>query len=156
MSRWHNIYQDNHAHFCTYTVKDWQPVLDEIAIACLYDEWRRNCERFSVKIIAYVIMPEHVHMLIWSESADNIRRFLQRVLGQTSKRLKPGIGGLWKERPRVFPVSEDDVLGEKVDYIHANPVRRGLVETAEDWPHSSYRQIILGQAAQAFECSPVE
>jgi putative transposase len=156
MSRWHNIYEDNHAHFCTYTVKNWAPLLTESAIACLYEEWRTNSERFSVKIIAYVIMPEHVHMLIWSELGDNITRFLQRVLGQTSKRLKPGVGGFWKEHPRVFPVFLDEALREKADYIHANPVRRGLVETPEMWAHSSYRQIAFDDPAPMFRCASIE
>ena len=118
-------------------MKDRLRVLTEPAIACLYDEWRRNCERFAVKILAYVIMPDHVHMLIWAERADNIMRFLQRVLGQTSKRLKPGTGGLWKERPRVFPVYSDVMVRQKIEYIHANPVRRGLTEVPEAWRHSS-------------------
>jgi putative transposase len=153
MSRWHNFYLDNHVHFCTFTVKDWRPLLDEIAIAILYDEWRRNSERFCVKVIAYVIMPEHVHVCLWSEKAENIVRFLQRTLGQTSKRMKPGVGGFWKERPRVFPVYSDKALAEKIDYIHANPVRRGLVERPDQWRHSSWRQIILGEEPGEFECA---
>ncbi|MDO8586312.1 MAG: transposase [Armatimonadota bacterium] len=156
MNRWHNYYADNHAHFSTFTCKDWQPLLTETVITCLYDEWRRNSERFSVKVLAYVIMPEHVHVLIWSEKADNVVRFLQRSLGQTTKRLKLGAGGLWKERPRVFPVQYESVISQKMDYIHANPVRRGLVDVPEDWRHFSYGQLMLGEDDPAFRCASLE
>ena len=44
---------------------------------------------------------------------------------------------LWKERGRAFSVTVGDGLRQKLRYIHENPVRRGLVERAEDWEFSS-------------------
>lgn len=45
---------------------------------------------------------------------------------------------VWKEQVRALPIWGERKLREKVDYIHANPVRRGLVTDPSDWPHSSY------------------
>jgi len=155
MGRWHNFYVDNHVHFCTYTAKDWRPLLTEPAIECLYDEWHKNSKRFAVQTWAYVIMPEHVHMLLWSEQGNNILRFIQRTLGQTSKRLSPAKESFWKERPRVFPIYSEDIVREKIEYIHANPVRRGLTETPEAWPQSSYSQLVLGDNSPAYQCARI-
>jgi hypothetical protein len=44
------------------------------------------------------------------------------------------------------------VLKTKVDYLHANPVRRNLVADPADWEHSSYRQLVLGWPDAAFRC----
>ena len=44
---------------------------------------------------------------------------------------------VWKERGRAFPVTTGDALRQKLQYIHENPVRRGLVERSEDWEFSS-------------------
>jgi REP element-mobilizing transposase RayT len=102
MSRWHNYYLDEHVHFCTYAVRAWTPLLDHQVVDCIYAQWTINSHRFDVKILGYVIMPEHIHMLIWSHKGRNIMRFLQRTLGQISKLAFPGVGRVWKERPHVF------------------------------------------------------
>ncbi|MDO8588495.1 MAG: hypothetical protein Q7T82_15820 [Armatimonadota bacterium] len=43
----------------------------------------------------------------------------------------------WKERGRAFPITQTDGLRQKLEYIHQNPVRRGLIETPEEWEFSS-------------------
>jgi hypothetical protein len=52
----------------------------------------------------------------------------------------------------VFPAYSGKVLEQKVDYIHANPVRRGLAATPADWHDSSFRQLVLGCADVSFVC----
>ena len=151
MSRWHNYYPDGHAFFCTYSVQDWSPKLDARAVAILYEEWEKARTALGVRVLAYCIMPDHVHIVIWSESGDNARKFLHRTIAQTARRLRPG-GGFWKERPRVLPVYSRRVFDVKVDYIHANPVRCGLVVSPEDWPESSFRQLMLDDMSGAFLC----
>ena len=151
MSRWHNHYPDGHAFFCTYSVEDWSPRLDERAVAILYDECDKARRALDARILAYCIMPNHVHIVIWSESGDSARKFLHRTIAQTSRRLRPG-GGFWKERPRVFPAYSRHVLDVKVAYVHANPVRHKLVASPEDWPHSSFRQLMLGETSGALSC----
>ena len=151
MNRWHNYYCARHAHFCTATISDWRPLLYGEAIRVLYEEWQSARLALGVKILAYVIMPEHFHMVLWADDGASVSKFLHRVLSCTSRRLQPG-GGLWKERPRVLPIYSGHVLKVKVNYIHENPVRRGLTENIEDWPHSSYHQLELGQTNKNFTC----
>ena len=155
MPRWHSHYLDNHAHFCTATVARWRPLLQGEAIQGLYREWTAARELLGVKVLAYVVMPDHFHAILWAEVGQNVRRFLQRVLALTSHALEPG-GGFWKERPRVLPIHSPKVLGIKLDYLHGNPVREGLVGNAEEWEHSSYRQIALGHRDARFPCDECE
>ncbi|MEN6584017.1 MAG: transposase, partial [Armatimonadota bacterium] len=146
MPRWHNNYPDGHAFFCTYSVQDWSPCLDNNAIPVLYDEWEKARQALGVRVLAYCVMPDHVHIVIWNELGENACKFLHRTIAQTSRRLKPG-GGLWKERPRVILVYSRRVLNIKVDYVHNNPVRRGLVASPELWPHSSFCQLEFGDSS---------
>ncbi len=52
----------------------------------------------------------------------------------------------------MLPIYSEAVSRTKVNYIHANPVRRGLVATPGDWVHSSYRQLACGADDVAFAC----
>jgi len=153
MSRWHNFYTDGYFHFCTATVNQWLPKLDDIAAQVLYEEWERARKRFCVRLLAYVIMPEHIHMLLWSENGESIKTFMQQTLSRCSKRLGGG-GKLWKERLRVVCVIDPADVKVKLDYIHRNPLRRGLVENPEDWPHSSFGQVVLGLPSRGLQCDP--
>ena len=126
-------------------------MLDGAAVDVLYDEWEKARLALSVRVLAYCVMPDRVHIVIWSELGDSSRKFLHRTIAQTSRRLRPG-GGFWKERPRVVPIYSRRVLDVKVDYIHANPVRRGLVSSPEQWPYSSYAQLVVGAPPQGFAC----
>lgn len=155
MNRWHNHYIDNHAHFLTATITDWRPLLNDQAIHVLYDEWSIARRMLNVKVLAYCIMPEHFHAILWAESGDNVRTFLHRIQAQTSRQLQPG-GGFWKERPHVLPVYSTDILHTKLDYLHRNPVRRELVINPEDWEHSSFRQLVLRKFDVAFVCDDWE
>jgi putative transposase len=111
---------------------------------------------------AYVIMPEHVHVVIWPrEPAYEIRlirtalkvpvqrkalaflrgqapRFLERLRdeqpnGEVHYRFWQRGGGYDRN------IQEPATLGTMIEYIHNNPVRRGLVGQATDWPWSSAR-----------------
>ena len=52
-----NYYVDGMVHFCTATVNEWQPLLDDTAAGVLYRHWREAGTLFEVRVLAYVIMP---------------------------------------------------------------------------------------------------
>ena len=155
MPRWHNHYLDGHAHFCTATVSGWRPLLTGVALDVLYDQWLVAREATGVKLLAYVIMPDHDHAILWAERGRAVSRFLQRTLGLTSSALRPG-GGSWKERPRVLPLYSRRALETKLDYLHSDPVRTGLVSGPAEWEHSSYRQLDQGLTDVAFLCDTLD
>jgi putative transposase len=151
MSRWHNRYLDGHAHFCTATASDRRPVLVDRADDLLYRQWNAARELLDMRVLAYVVMPDHIHLMLWSNRGSDIRKFLQRTLS-LSARAYGAAGRFWKERPRVLPICSEDICETKIDYLHANPVRRGLVATPGEWVHSSYRQLACGADDVVFAC----
>ncbi|MBI2844109.1 MAG: transposase [Armatimonadetes bacterium] len=155
MTRWHNHYLDGHPHFCTASALDWERVLVGSAVDVLYQEWDSARKALGVKVLAYIIMPDHFHIVLWAEKGDLISMFLRRTQSLTSRRIRPGLS-LWKERPRVLALYSSSALRTKVDYLHRNPVRAELVENPEEWEHSSYRQLVLGEPGRGFVCDSWE
>ena len=151
MSRWHNQYLDGHAHFCTVTVRDWMPMLVGDAVGSLYREWDTARRVLRVSVLAFVVMPDYFHIVLWSRNGVSVRQFLQRTLSVSAKEYQPR-GRFWKERPRVLAVYSQEVLSTKVAYLHSNPVRSGLVEEPAAWTHSSYQQLEKGMLDVPFVC----
>jgi REP element-mobilizing transposase RayT len=96
-------------------------------------------------------MLNHFHAILHAEDGQHVASFLRRTLSLVSRNVSPSCG-LWKERPMVLPIYSSSVLSTKVDYLHRNPVRAGLAGNPEDWEHSSYRQLVLGETNTRFGC----
>lgn len=85
-------------------------------------------------IAAYVLMPEHVHLLTDEPAKDTLATFLQILKQLTSRQLKsPDQKQFWQRRYYDFNVSIHEKYVEKLQYIHRNPVKRGLVLNPEDY-----------------------
>ena len=116
--------------------------------------------RLDFHVWAYVIMPEHVHLLIWPRrEVYSVSAILQAVKQSVSRKALGWLraespGGLrWlatgrSDRPYQFwqegggydrNIRNSKALIHMINYIHNNPVRRGLVQRPEDWPWSSAR-----------------
>ena len=125
--------------------------------------------KYEFDIWAYVIMPEHVHILIWPRSeVYSISNILKAIKQSVSRKIINYLGdknssvlkymetGLEHPKYRFWQdgggfdrlVNDHDKLAEIVTYIHQNPVRRGLVKDAVDWHWSSEKDwMCLGQGA---------
>ncbi len=106
-----------------------------------------RARRHSLKVWAYCLMPNHVHLLAVPSSPVG----LARPIGEAHRRYAVGInrrqgwtGHLWQERLASFPMDEAHLLAA-TRYVLMNPVRAGLVRQAIDWPHSSARAHLLGR-----------
>ena len=125
-------------------------------------------ERELYDLWAYVIMPEHVHMVVLPRENVQISQILALVKQSMAKRAMPWIrenapGFLTKLESRSKGKSTHQFwqrgggydrnlrsvsdIHEKIDYIHANPVRRKLVDTPGQWPWSSYHTWETGKDA---------
>lgn len=101
-----------------------------------------------VKIITYAIMPDHYHLLIrilnhirFSHFVNNCENSFTRYFNLKHKRKGP----LWQSRFRFVPVYSNEILLHISRYIHLNPVTSNLVEKAEQWEFSSYRNYIYDE-----------
>ena len=102
--------------------------------------------RYCFEVLGYVVMPEHVHLLV-SEPLDHevpLSKALQALKISVAMRLsgRP----FWQRRYYDFNVFTHNKRVEKLKYMHRNPVKRGLVERPEDWNWSSYRYYRLDEA----------
>lgn len=163
--RHHNVYEDGAVCFWTSSVVGFALVLSSPTAArtilAIWDDCRR---KYDVKLLGYVIMPNHIHLAVWSERSEDVRKFITHSLRRSSgavvamtrraaakgdertlawlKLFESNAGNgsnaaLWKERGRAFPVTTGDGFQQKLRYIHENPVRLGLVAKPEDWQFSS-------------------
>jgi putative transposase len=102
--------------------------------------------RASVDIHGYVVMPEHVHLLLGEPENRLLSNAVQGLKQAVSYRLGTQVSPFWEARYYDFNVFSDKKRIEKLKYIHRNPVTRGLVERPDDWEWSSFRQYSTGES----------
>ncbi|HEY4931142.1 MAG TPA: transposase [Terriglobales bacterium] len=116
---------------------------------------RTTRRSYRLFVIGYVVMPEHVHLLVTEPGRATLARAIQSLKQSVSQKLNSHHGHLWQARYYDFSVFTPKKRVEKLKYIHRNPVHRGLVARAEDWPWSSYRHYALGEVGTVQIESPV-
>jgi putative transposase len=147
-------------HFITWSCYRRKPLLStparrDLVLAVL--ELMRVRYRFAV--IGYVVMPEHVHLLIseplisepliGEPSIGDPSKIIQAVKLSVSRRLAFGgefSGRFWQRRFYDFKLWGQQKEVEKLKYMHRNPVVRRLVASPEDWRWSSYRSYAYREA----------
>jgi putative transposase len=120
------------------------------------DRARRSC---GFRLLAYVVMPDHLHLLTDSPgAASEVLRYVKGtiahdVIGYLKRQGYEGSlrklrheewkrhhrYSLWGHESNVFSIFSERVLMQKVNYVHQNPVHAGLAERAVDYPWSSVR-----------------
>ncbi len=135
--------QTGEFHFLTFSGYRRRAYLTAAAAMDLFeDALERVRRRYLFAVAGYVVMPEHVHLLV-----NEPRRAL---LSKAVQALKLSVSMRSPERPFWLAhyydrnVSAHEEFVEKLRYIHRNPVRRGLVAQPEDWPWSSFRHYQTG------------
>jgi putative transposase len=107
------------------------------------------CVRYRSAVIGYVVMPEHVHLLISEPLIGDPSKIIQAVKLSVSRRLAIAgefSGRFWLSRFYDFNLWGQQKEVEKLKYMHRNPVVRGLVASPEDWRWSSYRSYAYREA----------
>jgi len=102
---------------------------------------KRYSTEFKLAVIAYCLMPNHYHMLVCQQSEHRAGLLPQRVFNSYSKAYNKRYGrsGTLFEGPyKVVHVTGESHLRHLCRYIHANPVKDGLVHKLEEWPFSNY------------------
>ena len=93
---------------------------------------------------SYVIMPEHVHLLLSEPQRGTLADALKSLKQGVARRLIGEAEHFWQKRYYDFNVRNRRQFVEKLRYIHRNPVRQGLCARPEDWEWSSFRQCATG------------
>ena len=106
-------------------------------------------ERHGFLLCGYVLMPDHWHALIWPRPPEPIWRSMhdiKKVSAQRLHRERHSHGPFWQHQFWDRFVRNAKEYRERLDYMHLNPVRRGLVKRPEDWRWSSYNNFSLDKA----------
>ena len=129
----HVIQRGNNRQLCFFSPSDYRFYLECVSIAC-----RKN----SCQIHAYVLMTNHVHLLVTPAQEYGVSQFMQSVGRRYVRKINDlydRTGSLWEGRYKASLVDEDAYLLTCYQYIEMNPVRAGMVEHPEQYPWSSYR-----------------
>ncbi len=94
--------------------------------------------RHDMRLLAYCLMPNHFHLLLWPREDGELSRFMRWLtLTHTQRRhahrRTAGTGHLYQGRFKSFPVQSDEHFLTVCRYVERNALRAGLVDRAEDW-----------------------
>jgi putative transposase len=123
-------------HRCGYLVDPAARDLFEDALAKVHT-------RYRLDVVGYVVMPEHVHLLVGEPGRGLLAGALQGLKLSVARRVRKQ--PFWLPRYYDFNVLTEKKRLEKLNYIHWNPMKRGLVERPEDWRWSSHRYYQTGE-----------
>ena len=107
----------------------------------------RSAEQYDAQVHAFVLMTNHVHLLVTPShnySASRMMQNLGRSYVLAFNRIHERTGTLWEGRFRSFPVTTENYLFACYRYIELNPVRAGITKSPDEYPWSSYRTNALG------------
>jgi len=150
-------YQHQHClHFITFSCYRRMKLLNTAAARERFEDELEGVRRwYGCYLTAYVVMPEHVHLLISEPERKELSVVIQMLKQTTSHRLRgPDLPHFWQVRYYDFPVWNEKKRVEKLRYIHRNPVKRGLVRQPADWQWSSFLTWATGcEGRVEIECS---
>ena len=138
--------QANDLHFITFSCYQRKPKLRN---AESRDAFERSLEKVRLKyglyVAGYVVMPEHVHLLVNEPDGMLLSTSLQALKQSVARTLAlRAPEPFWQPRYYDFNVRTERKRIEKLRYMHRNPVVRGLVSSPEQWAWSSFRHYATG------------
>jgi putative transposase len=157
----YRIFEQEKPHFLTATVVAWLPVFAQPAIVdMIFESWRFMQRERGLRLYGYVIMENHLHCIA---SAPNLSELIGRFKSFTARQIidemeRRGYATmlaelryftarhksdqqfqLWQEGSHPQEIQGDEMMDQKLEYTHNNPVRRGYVDESVHWRYSSAR-----------------
>ena len=148
-------------YFLTLTICGWQPIFTQPeTVQIILDSWKYLQQNSNFKLYGYVILENHIHLIAQS---DNIQTDLQRFKSYTARQIIDYLKvqkislilqqlafykkahkseseyQLWQEGSHPQVIESEDILRQKLEYMHYNPVKRGYIDKPEHWRYSSAR-----------------
>jgi putative transposase len=146
------LHHSGQSHFITFSCYHRQPLLEKMhmqdAFLFALEQTRR---RFHMRVYGYVVMPEHVHLLLSEPAGNALSGAMQLLKTKVSTQARKegmrqeGESPFWQARYFDHNVRNRAGFVTQLRYIHRNPVKRGLCRAPEDWLWSSFRAWALGE-----------
>jgi putative transposase len=160
---------EGHVYYITTVVYDRLPIFTRPSFVIpLLDSLNFYRHQRAFKLLGYVIMPEHLHLILWPFGDPTIPDIMRDYKKFTARRIirqaqvegidewltaskragqetERSMNKVWQDSYWDTNIYTERFLRQKLDYIHHNPVRAGLVEAPEDYAYSSYRNYMYGE-----------
>ncbi|PKK82445.1 MAG: hypothetical protein CVT49_13755 [candidate division Zixibacteria bacterium HGW-Zixibacteria-1] len=145
--------------FVTTNTQEWTPIFREEKFASLIiRQLGETLNYYGVSLVGYVLMPSHLHMLLGFKEVEKLSKFMQSFKILSSKLIKGSLREsiygkfmdknrfrLWKPRFDDLIITSEEQFRIKLNYIHYNPVKAGMVDNPAEWKYSSAADWILGK-----------
>ena len=148
-------------HFLTCTIVKWIPIFEiNDMVQITLDSLRYLQSREEIKVYGFVIMKDHLHLIA---SADDLSKVIGRFKSFTARKIIDQLKArdedqilhqlkttrlsgnknvkyhLWQDGSHPILIQNEEIMRQKLTYMHYNPVRKGYVNNPEDWQYSSAR-----------------
>ena len=163
----YRIYEPNQPHFLTCTIVGWQAIFTRPeTVQIILDSWRFLQDNQRLVLYGYVILENHLHLIA---SAADLGKEIGDFKSYTARRIidclvehkaatilqhlefhklrhkKDQQYQLWQEDSHPQQIQDEEMMVQKLEYMHYNPTKRGYVDEAIHWRYSSARNY-AGQA----------
>ncbi len=135
----HIVQRGNNRQACFFEEQDYTIYLDKL---------KEYSQKYNVQVHSYVLMTNHVHLLLTPQEGDGVSKLLQslgryyvRSINQTYGRT----GSLWEGRFKSALIDSENYFLTVSRYIELNPVRAAMVKHPAEYPWSSYQMNALGK-----------
>ena len=157
----YKVYESTHPHFITCTILHWIPIFTrQESVEVILESFRYLQKTDNLKIYAYVIHENHLHLLASSDDIaqsmkkfksftakeiikllqkENITTILEQLSFYKKAHKKEATYQLWQEGIQPKLIVNDKMMIDRIKYIHNNPIKRGYVDEAKHWRYSSAR-----------------
>jgi putative transposase len=157
----YKFYENEYPYFLTCTIVGWLPIFTRPeTVQIVYDSWNFLQDNGRLSIHGYVILENHLHLVASSPdiskeigdfksfTARRIIDYLESVKARTmlkwlrllkARHKADREHQLWQEGSHPQQITNDEMMRQKLEYIHWNPVKRGYVDDPIHWRHSSAR-----------------
>ena len=157
----YRIFDDAYPYFLTCTIVGWQAVFTRSeAVQIIFDSWIFLKKEKGFRLYAYVVLENHLHLIASAPELANAvksfkmytaRQIIDLLESQSAKVLLRQLRALkrrhktesdyqvWEEGSMPKQIESDEMMLQKLEYIHNNPVKRGYVDEPVHWRYSSVR-----------------
>jgi REP element-mobilizing transposase RayT len=167
MTRAYGISDNSRLHFVTFTIVQWIKIFKIENYCRTFLDSVKYCQKNKgLKVYAWCIMPNHVHMIIGAKDNAKLENIIRDLKSYTSRKVhllleersnidlniedtlnrlirigrnnrKNKDFQLWQQPYHAVELSTNEMMDQRLDYIHNNPVKAGLVDVQEEWAWSS-------------------
>lgn len=119
---------------------------------------RRYKFKYGVRVYHYVLMNNHIHLLIEPTNPHTISKFMQGITGGYARyfnKKRQSMGHVWQSRFRCIPIETDSYYVRCAQYIELNPVRAAIVGHPDQYEWSSYKQSVLRSTYRWLDIQPL-